>query len=139
MMDRTAWDAAVHKYELAVLLETACRDFGPGSKIRKRYRMREMQLENLYGKRENAAHNPRAAQLFDEAVVEYDAAMDGIYVEYCDPVLEAAQVVTLVDAPDAEAVRFKIELINSRDLECFEGTEHIFDVVRADVERLAAQ
>lgn len=136
MMDRNAWDAAFRKYELAGLLQDACRDFGPEFQINEKYARQEWAIEAAHGKRRRARAGTDAAKAFYELDMQREQEIEALTPTYYDPTIVAAQALVLVPAPDIAAVRFKSELVNRLDLECYKGTEHVFDVVRADVERL---
>lgn len=135
---RAAWDKALLKYELAALLEKASRDFGPEYQINEKYTRQEWVMEATHGKRRRARAGTDAAKAFYELAMQRERAIEALTPIFYDPTIEAAQELVLAPAPDIPAVRLKADLINSLDLVCYIGTEHVFDVVHADVERLAA-
>lgn len=138
-MDRTVWDTAFRKYELAALLQDACRDFGPEFQINEKYIREEWALEATHGKRATICLNSDAPKEFYAMDMQREQEIEALTPIYYDPALTAAQTLVMTPAPDIAAMRFKVDLVNNLDLECYPDTENVFEVVRADVERLGRE
>lgn len=133
----TAWQTALRRWEIAVLLDDACETFGPEYLAREDYALTLNILRKKYGHLSPARAKPEYKAALEKAEEALAERLTLIYETYSDPELGAAQELARTPAPDLEALRFKVDLIKKRELHVYAGTKDIFDVVRADAERLA--
>jgi hypothetical protein len=137
---RAAWDAAHADYLRKDALHRACRQFGHGTDA---YR----NLETVRHEHTGRSDSRGMANLSGPAAAAVRAALDRLNdladsegLAYADPAEDAAIVLVSLPAPDINAVEVKIAVIvehgldNHRDMPA-----HPFDIIEADVRRLARQ
>lgn len=138
MTDRTNWDRAVAAWTAASLIREAAEKFGPGDRLEYSHTLNLIILEEKFGKRSAARTGSEAHNAFYEEDARHEAESEAYFTTYRDPATEAAQLLVSIPAPDFDALRFKIKLVNDEELHRYKETENAFELVQADAIRLAA-
>ena len=116
-MEAPEWNDALRRYQIATALADADFSFGAFRQANRDFDMAKLHLRDRFGSVAKAKADPQAAKEWACIWSALTAAEEARIMTFSRPRWKAARELAMAPAPTLEAVRLKIEMIKSEELD----------------------